>query len=85
MPEPNAQEEIQQLAALRRDVDRILILVDGDDSLGIVGLRQRMDAMEDLAEEIKGFRSTLRGISIGLGITGVSSVGALAAIIAKLF
>ena len=60
-----------QLDALRRDVDRLIMLVDGDDGLDIRGLRQRMDRIEELAEEIDNFRALLKGIAVGLGLTAV--------------
>jgi len=72
-----------QLDALRRDVDRLIMLVDGDDGLDIRGLRQRMDRIEELAEEIDNFRALLKGIAVGLGLTAVGSLGTLAAVLSK--
>jgi hypothetical protein len=72
-----------QLDALRRDVDRLIMLVDGDEGLDIEGLRQRMDRIEELADEVGAFKNLLRGIAIGLGVTGVGSIGTLIALLSK--
>jgi len=72
-----------QLDALRRDVDRLIMLVDGDEGLDVDGLRQRMDRIETLAEEVGAFKNQLRGIVIGLGLTGVGSIGTLIAVLTK--
>jgi len=72
-----------QLDALRRDVDRVVMLLDGDEGLDIEGLRQRMDRIEELADEVGAFKNLLRGIAIGLGVTGVGSIGTLIAVLTK--
>lgn len=85
----------QQVGALRRDVDRILLQVHGSDELHIEGLHQRIDRVEKLADKvgdevrdiknmINGFRSLLRGVAIGLGITSLTGLGTLAAVLSKL-
>jgi len=71
--------------ALRRDVDRIIILVDGNDDLDIEGLRQRMDRIEAVAVQIGDFKHMIRGIAIGLGVTSLTGIGTLAALLSKLF
>ncbi|NIM55139.1 MAG: hypothetical protein GTO15_11045 [Pseudomonas stutzeri] len=83
MTDKDTGEIKAQLDALRRDVDRLLMLVDGDEGLDIDGLRQRMERMEDVAGDVKKFKWTLYGIGIGLGLTGIGSIGTLITVLSR--
>lgn len=83
MTEKDTGEIKAQLDALRRDVDRLIMLVDGSEDMDIDGLRQRTERIEDLAEEVKRFKWTLYGISIGLGLTGLGTIGTLVTVLSR--
>lgn len=79
------QEVTQKTDVNRRDSDRLLVLVDGDESLGIKGLRKRQDEMDVVIEEYRRGRTMLRGALIALGVTGAGSIGTVTAILTKVF
>jgi hypothetical protein len=79
------QELRQRQEVTDRNVDRLLALVDGDKSLGIVGLRERQDQMDDKLSDWERSKTLLKGVGIGLGITGVGGTGTAVAILTKVF
>jgi hypothetical protein len=83
MTDKDTGELKAQLDALRRDVDRLIMLVDGDEGLDIDGLRQRTDRIEEMADEVKRFKWILYGITIGLGLTGIGSIGTLVTVLSR--
>jgi hypothetical protein len=72
-----------QLDALRRNVDRLIMLIDGSEDMDIDGMRQRLERQENLGKEVQKFKWILYGIGIGLGVTGLSSIGTLLAVLSK--
>ena len=84
----------QQVTALQcampgEAVSRLLLLVDGDPSRDVSGLRQRIvkleGAVESLQEDKKGQQNTLRGIAIGLGLTGITGAGTFITMLMQVF
>jgi chromosome segregation ATPase len=69
--------------SLKRSVDRLILLVDGDPNSDVEGLRNRLEHVEDKANEIINQRNTLKWILIGMGLTGVTNAGALITVIVK--
>ena len=63
---------------LRGQINRLTILIDGDKTLDIRGLRERMDDAEDVINEIRSFKQLLRGVTIGLGLNILGLAGVLA-------
>jgi hypothetical protein len=71
----------QQIKVMARDVDRLLKLVDGDASMGIVGLRERQEKFDAFQEKLERRLLILYGILIGVG---VADIGTLVTVLAKL-
>ncbi len=69
--------------SLKRSVDRLILLVDGDPNSDVEGLRNRLEHVEDKANEIINQRNTLKWILIGMGLTGVTNAGALITVLVK--
>lgn len=72
-----------QLNALRRDMDRMIMLIDGSEDMDIDGLRPRTERTEATIEEAKKYKWILYGIAIGLGVTSLGSIGTLLTVLSK--
>jgi hypothetical protein len=70
-------------------IERLQKIIDGDATSDIPGLRARVSAIEAsthaLQREREAMTATLRGIVIGLGLTGTTSVMTFITVIAKTF
>lgn len=88
MPDAAADILERRVAELEERAERFSTLLDGDERLGYTGLRRdiaiaRQD-IEMLKTEREKQRNMLRGIGIGLGVTGVTGAGTLGTLIAQL-
>jgi len=74
---------------LRESLQRIIMIVDGDVAADVPGLRQRVKLLEiavgSFQEDKKQTAATLRGIAIGLGLTGVTGAGTLVTMLIQVF
>lgn len=57
---PVNSEPTQQNGALRRDVERLIKLMDGDESLGVEGLRSVVERHEEVIEQALDALKTLK-------------------------
>ena len=69
---------------LNDDLERIITLIDGDDQRDIVGLRGRMAKTEDGVKQLVDERNKLKWILVGVGLTGVTNLGAIITLISKI-
>lgn len=70
-----------QVASLRRELDRLMIIVYGDQTMHVKGLASRVEHTEDLREEFEGWKKYLRGLAVGLGITAIGSGASIVTVI----
>lgn len=71
-----------QFQALRNEVDDLNLVVHGDDAKDVPGLRKRMTAVEQLAEQLaeaskldrERWKWLSKGLLIGLSITSLGSL-----------
>lgn len=72
------REWLNEISALSR---RLEVVVLGRPEYRVTGLAERMEKLEDLVREIvdarKSERDKLKGIQIGLALTGVTGAGTL--------
>ena len=73
----------------REATQRLIKIIDGDPTTDIIGLRQRVKTLEivveALQEDKKQTQATLKGIVIGLALTGFSSTGTLITMLIQVF
>lgn len=74
---------------LQRHLDRIELVVDGDDSRDVRGLRQRVTTLESAVEEMITERAATKqrmtGLIVGVTIASVGSGGTLLITLLKLW
>ncbi len=74
---------------LNHEVRRVCDLLDGNESRGVPGLRDQLvdtlDVLKELRDERREAKAQMRGIVIGLGVTGITSVSTLIAILQVIF
>lgn len=79
------KEDVENLS---KDVRRLVLLLIGDDELEVAGVVERLKETEQELETIKDEREAqanrLRGVAIGLGITGVSGVGTFITVLTQI-
>lgn len=71
-----------QFQTLRTEVDDLALVIHGDETKDVPGLRKRVTAVETLAEELaearkldaERWKGLSKGLLIGLSITGLGSV-----------
>lgn len=75
------------LEANRERIDLLEQIVLGDAELHLDGLHKRVEIVEKLLKELiserKSERDRLRGISIGLGLTGLTGASTLIAVLSQ--
>lgn len=69
----------------RGNFGRLFVLVDGDKSLGVVGLMDWREATDERLKDWERSKRDLKIFGIGLGVANVSGIGGLAAYLSKLF
>ncbi len=73
----------------REATQRLTKIIDGDPTSDLIGLRQRMKTVEIIVEALqedkKQTQATLKGIAIGLALTGFSSAGTLITMLIQVF
>jgi len=86
-PEPDALLRLlyYELEQMNDEVERIAMLLDGDETRDVVGLRLRLKTLEGIVAELKRERTAKdnrdKGIVIGLGLTALTSGGTLATVL----
>ena len=77
-----------ELLSLAHAVQQLSKVVNGDPSSDLLGLRQRVKALElivdILQEDKKQTQSTLKGIAIGLGLTVLTGAGTFVTMLIQL-
>lgn len=73
-------EEVRRLTAA---VDRLVLVIDGDPSRDVKGMRPRLESLERTAEEYRIIKSAVRWLLIGMGVTGITNLTAAVALIIK--
>lgn len=71
------------IAQLRQSVERLIVLIDGDERMDVNGLRERLEKVESRTVEIINQRNMLKWILIGMGLTGLTNAGALITVLIK--
>jgi len=69
---------------LKDTVERLLILIEGDERVGAVGLRYRLRKVEYGLDKLAEQRNMLRWILYGMGLAALTNTGALITVISKL-
>lgn len=64
-------------------VERLVMLIDGDDAYNVMGFRKRIDIVEKKVDELITQRNMLKWALIGMGVAGLGNTGALLTILAK--
>ncbi len=74
----------QELAVIRQELGDLSEDIHGMPKRGVKGIRERLDTVETLAtamsKEREAINNRLKGLLIGLGLTGLASAGTLAAV-----
>lgn len=70
---------------MQQSITRIKEIVDGDDSKDIPGLRKRVRSTEDLSRQLAEERNKIRWILTGVALTGLTNLGTLITLLAKVF
>jgi hypothetical protein len=69
-------------------IDRLKTIIDGDPNSDVLGLRPRVKALETavniLNEDKKQTASMLKGMALGLGLTGATGVGTFVTLLMQL-
>jgi hypothetical protein len=65
-------------------VKRLQALIDGDERYGIAGLREEIEELKTLTREMAQERQRIKWIMIGVGLTGVTNLGTIIAIISRI-
>jgi len=76
------------IAGIRLSLDKLIIVVFGHSEYRLEGTADRLARLEKIVEEIidtrRSERDKLKGIQIGLAITGVTGAGTLATVITQI-
>lgn len=92
MPETFEEVVKREIALMRKDLERLANDqadlhedIHGVPARGIKGLRERIDLVQDLtttmAREREAMNNKLKGLLIGLSLTGIGTAGTLAAVV----
>ena len=86
---PACPQTCSTLHELQRHLDRIELVVDGDDSRDVRGLRQRVTTLESVVEEMIAERAAVKqrmtGLIVGVTVASVGSGGTLILTLLKLW
>ena len=85
MPDYRNQDIDDRVTLVETDVRTLKIIVNGNPDLDTPGLRARMEAVEQVAAEYKNLKQMMRGVWIGLGVVGISSISTLITVLSQVF
>lgn len=89
------EELTSRLDELTKKYDVLSSIVTGNPELGLTGTAKRLSSLEKeqeslkkqidaLAKEREEQKAMLKGIIVGLGLTGIGSIGSLVAILSQI-
>ena len=64
-------------------VERVILILDGDPTKDVVGVRTRVRTIETKVDKITDERNAIKWMLIGLGLTSITNLGAILTLIAK--
>jgi len=73
------------LEANAKIMQRLVVVIDGDEDLDVAGLRDRVKHVEAATESYERDRDRIKWVTVGLGASSLGQIGLLAGIVSKLF
>lgn len=83
--ESDARSNRQMLVDQGEKINHITTVLDGDEELGLVGLRTRIRELEEFKKINEENSKRIKWILIGLGLTGATNISAIIALLSNIF
>jgi hypothetical protein len=68
---------------LSEQVERVILILDGDPTKDVIGVRTRVRTIEGEVGKITDERNAIKWMLVGLGLTSITNLGAILTLISK--
>lgn len=75
--------QAERIETLMGDVKRLKDIIDGDATRDLPGLRARVASAEGTVADFQRYKLLIKGISIGMGLTMVTSISTLVTLVSQ--